>query len=211
MAALRKKIAEKKATLDQHGRDGSLESSHGLSSHAASKPVESNSAIKRGWLTHGSLYPEGSAEAAPKLWRGSESAANAKIFEFLTHDFEYEIRGNFTEAKHYLGKEDFSVTRNGLQLRIKGNPNDDPQSLVAGLDETISLPVDAAFDGMCAEYTKDFFLSIRIPRSVEMKQLLSQLTADERTALHSKLAQDAEGNSKLAQDAEGNSQLGVEP
>ena len=33
--------------------------------------------IKQGWLAKGTLYPEGSSEAAPKLWRGSDEAANA--------------------------------------------------------------------------------------------------------------------------------------
>lgn len=49
--------------------------------------------------------------------------------------FRYEVVGNFAEAGDYLGKEDFAVSRVGFSLKIRGNPNADPRSLVYGLCE----------------------------------------------------------------------------
>ena len=41
-----------------------------------------------------------------------------------------QVVGRFELAGAYLGKEDFSLTRVGHRLRVKGNPNNDPQSYV---------------------------------------------------------------------------------
>jgi hypothetical protein len=94
--------------------------------------------VKKGFLTQsaGALYPDGSSEAAPGCWRGSASSARP-VFQITTHDDRYEVVGAFAAAGDYLGKEDFEVTRNGLALEIRGNPQGDPQSLVAGLHEKV--------------------------------------------------------------------------
>ena len=139
--------------------------------------------MKQGWLSKGLLYPEGSSEAAPKMWRATDAAERPKVFQVLSTADEYEVCGDFSAAGRFIGKEDFRVTRDGLRLRIQGNPNEDPQSLVAGLDEVVTLPIDAAFEGMSAEYTKTFALSIRIPRSREVQELLAQLSIEEREAI----------------------------
>lgn len=203
MSALRKKIAEKKAAeqkaaaynLPPVPAEASSRSGDSIASAAASALQERPEAeddqkggIRQGWLSKGSLYPEGSSEAAPKMWRDGNAEGRAKVFQLITTDDEYEVRGDFSAAGRYLGKEDFDVTRNGMELRIKGNPNEDPQSLVAGFDESVTLPVDAAHDGMRAEYTKEFVLSIHIPRSSELRELLSQLSVEECQALAARLA-----------------------
>lgn len=144
--------------------------------------------MKQGWLSKGLLYPEGSSEAAPKMWRATDAAERPKVFQVLSTPDEYEVCGDFSAAGRFIGKEDFRVTRDGLRLRIQGNPNEDPQSLVAGLDEVVTLPIDAAFEGMSAEYTKTFALSIRIPRSREVQELLAQLSVEEREAIEARLA-----------------------
>ena len=152
-------------------------------------PRPSNSSgMKQGWLSKGLLYPEGSSEAAPKMWRATDAAERPKVFQVLSTADEYEVCGDFSAAGRFIGKEDFRVTRDGLRLRIQGNPNEDPQSLVAGLDEVVTLPIDAAFEGMSAEYTKTFALSIRIPRSREVQELLAQLSIEEREAIEARLA-----------------------
>ena len=145
--------------------------------------------MKQGWLSKGLLYPEGSSEAAPKMWRATDAAERPKVFQVLSTADEYEVCGDFSAAGRFIGKEDFRVTRDGLRLRIQGNPNEDPQSLVAGLDEVVTLPIDAAFEGMSAEYTKTFALSIRIPRSREVQELLAQLSIEEREAIEARLAE----------------------
>jgi len=164
MSALRKKIAEKKAAEIQQKPPVVPPPSNPVPASAAVAGVASAppstapadaatpGGISLGWLSKGSLYPEGSDEAAPKMWRGINTA-RPNVFQLLTHDDYYEVQGDFGAASNYIGREDFAVTRNGLQLHIKGNPNDDPQSLVAGLEETVTLPIDAAFEGMSAEYT----------------------------------------------------------
>lgn len=223
MSALKKKIAEKKAAeAAQRAAEQAAQppppppSAAGAAPSAAAPaakvkaavPAGTDGGIRQGWLSKGSLYPEGSNEAAPKLWRAPEAAG--KVFQLFTTEDEYEVRGEFQAAQRCLGKEDFAVTRDGLQLRIKGNPNDDPQSLVAALDETITLPADAAFEGMSAEYTKTFALSIKIPRSREMRELLAQLSVEEREAITARLAnpppevfrEEAEAAAKAAAAAE---------
>ena len=156
-------------------------------SKATPRPSNS-SGLKQGWLSKGLLYPEGSSEAAPKMWRATDAAERPKVFQVLSTPDDYEVCGDFSAAGRFIGKEDFRVTRDGLRLRIQGNPNDDPQSLVAGLDEVVTLPIDAAFEGMSAEYTKTFALSIRIPRSREVQELLAQLSVEEREAIEARLA-----------------------
>jgi len=199
MSALRKKIAEKKAAEIQQKPPVVPPPSNPVPASAAVAGVASAppstapadaatpGGISLGWLSKGSLYPEGSDEAAPKMWRGINTA-RPNVFQLLTHDDYYEVQGDFGAASNYIGREDFAVTRNGLQLHIKGNPNDDPQSLVAGLEETVTLPIDAAFEGMSAEYTKQFTLVIRIPRAREMQQLLAQLSVEEKDAILAHLA-----------------------
>ena len=100
--------------------------------------------MQRGFLAKagGALYPEGSSEARPGCWRSE--GAKPKL-QLHTSDREYEVVGSFKEAGAYLGKEDFEVVRNGLVLRVRGNPQNDPQSLVAGFDQSFELPLDADF------------------------------------------------------------------
>ena len=91
-------------------------SKHG-SDDAAQKPSKP---FSKGFLAGGSLYPDGSREAAPALWRSSASASGrSKVFSLHTLAEGYEIRGSFHEAGRFLGKEDFEVTRNGFSLRIR--------------------------------------------------------------------------------------------
>ena len=74
-----------------------------------SKPKD-KSGIKKGWLSSGTLYPEGSTEAAPHLWRSKDIVGRkGKIFSLEASDAGYEIRGTFKEAGRFLGKEDFEV------------------------------------------------------------------------------------------------------
>ena len=51
------------------------------------------------------------------------------------------MHGAFNEARQYLGKEDFEVTRSGATVRVRGKP-DDPMSLIAGLAESVEVPLD---------------------------------------------------------------------
>lgn len=87
------------------------------------------SGIRQGFLNKsaGALYPDGSSEAAPPLWR-SNMRANKPVFELITFPERYEVVGRFHEAGGYIGKEDFEVARTGNELRIKGNPQGDPNS-----------------------------------------------------------------------------------
>lgn len=105
---------------------------------SAAAPVAGAFEVKKGFLAQsaGALYPEGSSEAAPGCWRGSASSARP-VFRITTFEDKYEVVGAFAAAGDYLGKEDFEVTRSGLALEIRGNPQGDPQSLVAGLHEKV--------------------------------------------------------------------------
>lgn len=102
----------------------------------------------------------------------------------------HRVVGRFTEAGHYLGKEDFELVRTGLKLRIKGNPNADPNSLVAGLDETLELPGDSDFERMGADFY-DRTLTVTIPRvhgpqvalPPELMRALESLSPEEAQAL----------------------------
>lgn len=137
--------------------------------------------MKKGWLNSGSLYPDGSNEGNPELWR-SRDLTHAKVFSLVASEDGYEVRGSFKEAGRFCGKEDFDVTRTGLELRIRGKENAEGQSLVRGLDETVTLPADADFGQITAEYV-DSTLSIKLPRSAEMHELLKQLSVEEAQAL----------------------------
>ena len=187
MSALRKKILEKKKALDE-----SSGSSPAPAPAPASHIVQRSQAkvedggIKKGWLSSGSLYPEGSTEATPHLWRSREIVErNGKIFDVTTLDTAYEVRGTFKEAGRFLGKEDFAVTRTGFSLRICGSPDADEQSLVKGLDETVTLPADADFEQVSAEYL-DCTLCIKVARSTRLQELLKQLSPEEAQALSQK-------------------------
>ena len=93
------------------------------------KPSAEKGGFGQGFLNRsaGALYPEGSTEAAPPLWASTLRPAKP-VLELVTLPDKYEVVGRFQEAGNYLGKEDFEVTRNGNELRVKGNPQNDPQS-----------------------------------------------------------------------------------
>ena len=118
---------------------------------APAEPAKPDGGMKQGFLSGGSLYPEGSREAAPALWRrgGSGTADGAApLFTLVSDDAAaYTVVGEFKQAGRYVGKEDFAVTREGQRLHIVGNPSADPMSLVSGLDEYVSLPLDAVWEG----------------------------------------------------------------
>lgn len=107
---------------------------------ASAAPAQAAGAfeVKKGFLAQsaGALYPDGSSEAAPGCWRSSASSARP-VFRITTLEDRHEVVGAFSAAGDYLGKEDFAVTRNGLALEIRGNPQGDPRSLVAGLHEKV--------------------------------------------------------------------------
>ena len=120
--------------------------------------------VKKGFLNSnsGALYPEGSNEAAPALWRGKGSEP---VLKTLTSPEQYEVVGNFKAAGDYVGKEDFDISHTGPTLRVRGKTaeEDMTQSLVAGIDETVELPIDADWDKISAEY-RNCELHIVIPR-----------------------------------------------
>jgi hypothetical protein len=186
MSALRKKIAEKKKAEEQAAAASRAAEPPSVASDPPSTGARSERAPQplAGFLSRGALYPEGSNEGAPELWRSKQDFSG--LFQLITTPTEYEVRGAFREAGRYLGKEDFAVERADLSLRIKGNPQGDAQSLVAGLDETIAIPMDAGWEGVTADYS-DNTLSIRIPRSPEVAELLSQMSLEEAKALAAKL------------------------
>jgi hypothetical protein len=144
--------------------------------------------LKKGFLGGGSspLYPDGSREALPTGWRSKQALSERqKVFELASTADGYEVRGAFREAGRFLGKEDFDVAREGFKMRIRGHPNADKQSFVAGLDETVALPGDADWTRISAEY-RECCLTIRIGRSEQLAEWLAQLTLDEARALAAK-------------------------
>ena len=155
MAALRKKILEKKAAEQRRNPPVAVSQSPPPPPPAARAvvPAAATPSIKTGFLgAGGDLYPDGSSEAAPTCWRKGSTSTRAKVFELLETAQGYEVRGAFNQAGRFLGKEDFEVTRSGFSLCIRGHPDADAQSLVAGLDETITLPGDADWTKIAAEY-----------------------------------------------------------
>ena len=128
-------------------------------------PAGPQKGIKKGFLTQnsGALYPEGSNECAPELWRAK---AEKPVLEIQTSATQYEIVGNFNAAGSYIGKEDFDISRSGYTLRVKGRPPEEPgapQSLIAGVDESIQLPLDADWDAINAEF-RGCTLRVTVPR-----------------------------------------------
>ena len=192
MSALKKKIAEKKAA-EQKAREQQQQQQQPAAqapspavaqSLDAKAPSKAAPSYKKGFLESGTLlYPEGSNEAAPKMWRGRDPSK--KVFALHKTESGYEIRGEFREAGRYLGKEDFEVTRDGLNMRIRGNPAADEQSLVRGLDETIALPPDTDVTAAAADYY-DCTLTIKLPRSQELHELLKHLTLEQAEELATK-------------------------
>ena len=120
--------------------------------------------VKKGFLNanSGALYPEGSKEGAPELWRGK---AAAPVLEVRSSPQQYEVVGNFAAAGHYVGKEDFEISRSGVTLRVRGRTAEGQglESLVAGLDESVQLPLDADWEGIAAEFVHPT-LRVTVPR-----------------------------------------------
>ena len=207
MAALRKKIAQRRAEASPAETPVEEPPSPSVAQPATS----SDPKLKTGFLDGKPLYPDGSTEAAAPLWRkGGSTRAELKVES--TAD-AYVVTGDFRAAGRYLGKEDFLVDRQGLTLRIRGNDAEKDsyaiarsrcvlfdarlsctphvprvhsrvRRLVSGLDETVSLPPDAAADGMTADFS-DATLRITIPRLREgpLADLVANLTlAEAQTA-----------------------------
>ena len=126
--------------------------------------------MKKGFLSGASLYADGSSEADPSLWR---SKGRAPVLSLRTTAAAYEVHGAFNEARQYLGKEDFEVTRSGATVRVRGKP-DDPMSLIAGLDESVEVPLDGDFSKMSADFS-EYQLRITIPRSPELAAMPPEL------------------------------------
>ena len=79
---------------------------------------------------------------------------------------QYEVMGRFNEAGHYVGKEDFDISRSGTTLRVRGKSSGEAgaiESLVAGVDEAVELPLDADWDAISAEYLH-CTLRVTVPR-----------------------------------------------
>ena len=68
-------------------------------------------------------------------------------------------------AGHYVGKEDFEISRSGVTLRVRGRTAEGQglESLVAGLDESVQLPLDADWEGIAAEFVHPT-LRVTVPR-----------------------------------------------
>lgn len=193
MSGLRKKLAEKKGPAGGEGASSPAPSaSPGVNATPASANLSSDKgkaqkqpgvpSMRAGFLSRGSLYPDGSGEAAPALWRGG---ATERVFNLKESEGGYEVVGEFHAAGRFLGKEDFEISRTGLSLHIKGVRHTDPEqpaSLVAGLDETIALPPDGDFAAISAEFAEGR-LVIRIPRSRELSELLKHLSPSEAQEL----------------------------
>ena len=79
-----------------------------------------------------------------------------------------QIVGEFKEAGRYIGKEDFAVSRSGLNLRVRGNPQEDPQSLVSGFDQSVQLPIDCNLAELSADF-RACALRITVPRLKEAR------------------------------------------
>ncbi|KAL1495716.1 hypothetical protein AB1Y20_016579 [Prymnesium parvum] len=162
-----------------------------------------SSSIRRGFLASAPpLYPDGSAEAS--------APARAPRFELRALDEGYEVLGRFEEAGRFLGKEDFDVTRAGRRLRIKGNPQNDPQSLVSTLDETIDLPLDADWEGMQAEFVH-CCLRISIRRVPQLGALLAELQARLPQLDFTRLLERLENSSSAEEAAQLLIEAGVQP
>jgi len=185
MSALRKKIAEKKKAETERSSASSTAAPPPAPAPKATVSGADAGGFKQGFLSgHDELYPVGSAEAAPALWRSGTSKA---AFELSSTPTAYEICARFKEAGRFLGKEDFEVSRQGLVLRVRGS-GADPQSLVAGLDESLHLPPDADWEGMAAEFV-DCALRIRIPRLTDgpLAELVSTLSLEQAVAIGAQL------------------------
>lgn len=121
-------------------------------------------AVKKGFLNQnaGALYPEGSNEQSPALWRSKQAAP---VLEVVTSEKQYEVVGRFNAAGDYVGKEDFDISRTGATLRVRGKAPEEgaPESLVAGIDECVQLPLDADFESISADYSH-YTLRITVPR-----------------------------------------------
>ena len=131
-------------------------------SEAAAGP---QAGMKKGFLSQngGALYPEGSNECAPELWRAK---AEKPVLEIQSSATQYEVVGNFNAAGSYIGKEDFDISRSGYTLRVKGRPPEEagaPESLVSGVDESVQLPLDADWDAITAEF-RGCTLRVTVPR-----------------------------------------------
>ena len=101
----------------------------------------------------------------PGVGRLSVKPANLKVAEkrqilrLETYSDRYEIVGEFIGL---VGKDDFALNRNNQAMIVKGNPQEDPQSDVAGFMERVELPPDAAAPG---SETGEFRNGMRSPRA----------------------------------------------
>ena len=120
--------------------------------------------VKKGFLNQnaGALYPEGSNEQSPELWRKKQTAP---VLEVVTSEKQYEVVGRFTAAGHYVGKEDFDISRTGATLRVRAKAPEEgaPESLISGIDESVQLPLDADFESVSADFSH-YTLRITVPR-----------------------------------------------
>ena len=187
MAALRKKIAEKKAASDPPAQP--------VAAQRPTAPAKEDGLIKAGFLQNGELYPDGSNEAAPSGWRQGGVRANLTL---TATPENYVVEGDFKEAGHYLGKEDFNVEKIGLTLRVKGKNKaasedaSEAESLVSGLDEVVQLPPDAAAEGLQAEFAAAK-LKIVIPRLRDgpLAELVASLSLSDAQAVGATLEREA--------------------
>ena len=185
---------------DSVGQQSAAATNAAAARKAADVPA-TESKLQAGFLSRGMLYPDGSTEGVRAGWRGIHGGSSKNVFQLIESPSAYEVRGSFREAGSFLGKEDFAVTRKGRTLRIRGDPEAGPQSLVRDLDEAIELPLDAEWDRMSAEYA-EFALTIRVPRNAELRELLSRLTVDELEGTAERLQPNAQSSQVAEAEAE---------
>ena len=194
MSALRKKIAEKKAAEEAAKAAAAAENPLPVAPPPPPPKPKPDGPIKSGFLAKDGalLYPDGSNEAAPSLWR--KGGTEETKLELKAFDDKYVVSGDFKAAGRFLGKEDFKVERLGLVLRIRGTA-EDPESLVAGLDTTVNLPPDASHEGLEAEYggeNNQYMLRITIPRVTEgpLAELVAGMSLQQAQAMGAAIERD---------------------
>ena len=110
----------------------------------------------------------------------SSKAKPTGRFEVIERPEAYELRARFGD---HVGKEDFSLERTGPALRLRGNEG----TPVADVDETLTLPPDASWNSISAEY-KGGYLVVRVGRDPELAALVARLSTEEARDLNEQQA-----------------------
>jgi hypothetical protein len=128
MSALRKKLQARKgeevprpelAAPAVGGKEAASASS------ARTRPVlvpgpssTAGNGMRRGFMSAADLYPTGSSEGGRAVsglsWK-EKAAAGQPVFQLRTLPDGYEVYASFREAGRFLGKDDFTITRECCQ------------------------------------------------------------------------------------------------